>query len=511
MIVTLDKNKKLRLTYDGRSYIIHNHNNHYYIIKDNEKIYCTKEVKEYYKKTKQSQQPKLQPITHTLQMFQMNGNKYAIEKLNKNYCVRRNGIYICTNEVKQVLKQIYGGVPVNISGITTDMIPVKFTPHYRNDYNTRKKFIDSLKLKYDGNNIIKVYGVCHVEERTASESEDSDDEDIDRNYFVVFKDFIKLLQGAYGIIWHSTDITTKYNGKYCTDKSYTNIVVKQFKSNTTIQDATAELERAKVSGANLLIATEKLNVAKAIFNEIDMINKFNEHDLFKESTYARVIKDEDDNSYFIIMEKAYNDLSKIMKTLNKIENNCNYIKVVYSIFLEIYNMFNSCNRVGIENNLYVDVKLENFLYTFKKENDNIILHVIMADYGSFQRIDTELQPVTYTRGDLQISNWKYIAFTIGICLLKLFNITVQLNYPDLENYKKNMSEYFNMFRSKYISTENEITLLKLLLGIKNETDTTYTFLEEENMLTTPEKIIAAFNNYKTSSGCDLILTISPPE
>ena len=38
MIVTLDKNKKLRLTYDGRSYIIHNHGNHYYIMKDNEKI-----------------------------------------------------------------------------------------------------------------------------------------------------------------------------------------------------------------------------------------------------------------------------------------------------------------------------------------------------------------------------------------------------------------------------------------------------------------------------------------
>ena len=57
-----------------------------------------------------------------------------------------------------------------------------------------------------------------------------------------------------------------------------------------------------------------------------------------------------------------------------------------------------------------------------------------------------------------------------------------------------------------------LTVIKvLLLGIKNETDTTYSFLEEENMLTTPEKIIAAFNNYKTSSGCDLILTISPPE
>ena len=161
--------------------------------------------------------------------------------------------------------------------------------------------------------------------------------------------------------------------------------------------------------------------------------------------------------------------------------------------------------------LYVDVKLENFLYTFKKDNDNIILHVIMADYGSFQKIDTELQPVTYTRGDLQISNWKYIAFTLGICLLKLFNISAQLNYPDLENYKVSMSEYFTTFRSNYTSTENEITLLKLLLGIKNETDITYSFLEEENMLTTPEKIIAAFNNYKTSSGCDLILTISPPE
>ena len=61
MIVTLDKNKKLRLTYDGRSYIIHNNDNHYYIMRDNEKIYCTKEVKEYYKKTKQSQQPKSQP------------------------------------------------------------------------------------------------------------------------------------------------------------------------------------------------------------------------------------------------------------------------------------------------------------------------------------------------------------------------------------------------------------------------------------------------------------------
>ena len=105
----------------------HNHDNHYYIMKDNDKIYCTKEVKEYYKKTKQSQQPKSQPITHTLQTFEMNGNKYAIEKLNKNYCVRRNGMYMCTNQVNEIIKQIYGGVPVNIEPEYNQANPNSYT------------------------------------------------------------------------------------------------------------------------------------------------------------------------------------------------------------------------------------------------------------------------------------------------------------------------------------------------------------------------------------------------
>ena len=187
MIVTLDKNKKLRLTYDGRSYIIHNHDNHYYIMKDNDKIYCTKEVKEYYKKTKQSQQPKLQPITHTLQTFEMNGNKYAVEKLNKNYCVRRNGIYICTNEVKQVLKQIYGGVPVNISGPIKDHISIKISPEFRSEYEIRKNFINNLKILYD-KKIVRAYiEIDKIDENIINDPDYDEDENE-----IVFREFGKL-------------------------------------------------------------------------------------------------------------------------------------------------------------------------------------------------------------------------------------------------------------------------------------------------------------------------------
>jgi len=48
-LIKYDKNGKLRITDNSRSYVIHNDNNKYYYMKNNEKISCTAKVNKYKK------------------------------------------------------------------------------------------------------------------------------------------------------------------------------------------------------------------------------------------------------------------------------------------------------------------------------------------------------------------------------------------------------------------------------------------------------------------------------
>ena len=513
MIVSFDKNHKLRLTYDGRSYIIHNHNNHYYINKDNEKIYCTNEVKKFYKNsllTKHQNNVHL-PIIHTLQMFKINEHKYIVEKFNNNYCVHKNGIYLCNNEVQKLTKQIYGGVPVKLSTQILDFVDIS-RPKFREDYETRKNFIDSLVIDLDGGteNIKIIYECPNLF------IEDLDDDDLPPA--IVFKKFIQVSSGAYGRIMFPTekyvpkkDVLEKYNLTNC--KLISDIVVKEFKSTLDREQASIDLTLKEglykadpdnqIKKQDYIIAQRNYLMADAAYREIDMIEKLNRNNLFKESTYARVVRQT--SQVFIIMERAVDNLLNIRQALKKITNNCNYIKIVYAIFNEIYNMYNMCNTVTIINNLYVDIKLENFLFTFN-ENDKI-LQVIMTDYGSFQQINTQLieEYISFNRYDLKTVNWIYVSFALGCCLLKLYNIRINTTFTE-SNYISEVIKYILELNSRNI-TQNEINLLVLLLGIKINSDNTYELLKYNEMLDTPDKIIDTFNSYKNTASCDLTLHI----
>ena len=487
MIVTLDKNKKLRLTYDGRSYIIHNNDNHYYIMKDNEKIYCTKEVKEYYKKTKQSQQPKSQPITHTLQTFEMNGNKYAIEKLNKNYCVRRNGMYICTNEVNEIVKQIYGGVPVNIEPEYNESNPnsyrIKNPKFERFIYDIRKRFINNLEVykKSDGSLLIQTIkaknGIIYYYPLIIYKKSNGD--------IITFKVHNLLSSGSYGI----TGLMKPTIQDPSTDSYY--FVIKIFTQSQK---------------------------DPSILNEINVVEDLYTRKLFTESTYAKVLEVPEISQKYILMELAQGDLYQFYQ-LNYIfllNNPCNAVKLIYAIFHEVYNIFKQSEY------LHADIKLENFLYTNELDsNGNNILHVIMADYGSLGKLNSKVFiknadgsitssgiAITYRKYviDDWINNWENVAFNLGCSILICLSI-IRPNYYKYTSPSDLLNDIPNIFNN-LIGMPNERILIAALLGIKIINDSTpsvrYELVEPDEILDTPEKIKEVFKTYKINKHCNLL-------
>ena len=477
MIVSFDKNHKLRLTYDGRSYIIHNHDNHYYINKDDEKIYCTNEVKKFYKNSSLTKHHKnINPIIHTLQMFEINGHKYVVEKYNNNYCVHKNGMYLCNNEVQQLVKQIYGGVPVNLENSYTR----NDNSFERGSYDDRKEFIDQLEI--------------NISKHTGSLLRSAIVYNGNRIYFPMIyskRDIINfkidkiLNSGSFGITGLMKSIDPLIKKKF---------VIKTFKDYTS---------------SSFIFACYK--------NELEIINDLNIKNLFPESTYARVVDlPSPFSGSYVLMELAEGDLYNFY-SLNKsylIDSPCNSVKLVYGIFHEVYNMFNNSGY------LHADIKLENFLYTHEKGiKGNKVFHVIMADYGSLGKYNQQVgilknSVITYSGialtyrkfGALDwFNNWENVAYSLGCTILNCLGINhFSYVYESPSILLNDAEDIFN----KLVGMPNERKLIASLLGINIINDSTpsvsYELAKDDDILNGPEKIKEAFKQYKITQGCDLL-------
>jgi hypothetical protein len=382
-----------------------------------------------------------------IKRFTHNGHKYILTESEDGHCVRKNGVYMCTKEVSALVKEIRGGALVYLEGNdeSKDNLP-KRVP-----YNESKEFIDNIEIADDDkSNYPPYFPIMKILANNRKE--------------VLFTVEKTLANGGFGItgIMGSKDDSRKF-------------ILKRF------FDKPMDKKLTNASFDQIIKGRDK---------EIDNVNKLHEIDqqtsLFKNTgTYARSIATSDNKSKYVLMELAQGDLFDYNNVYNYIKNNCDCIKIIYSIFLEIKAIF---EKTGL---LYSDTKLENFLYTHDNNNN---FYVIMADYGSLAPenevpfniikdaqgnnkknaqglIEVEFTGLATTYKPLNVkildwkNNWKNVAYSLGCALIILLYNEHLSRYEFLQS-REYFIEILTMAKSENMNIYN---LLVSLLG-QNEQD-----------------------------------------
>ena len=353
----------------------------------------------------------------TIKKFIHDGNKYIIEQLENNYCVRKGKTYMCNKDVKTLTKQIRGGVPVELSNDTSEK-NVKRIP-----YEERKKFLDNLEITSP--NDFSPYFPIMQDKETGTK-------------FTLTK---TLQQGSFGIAGLMASKETP---------------PRQFVLKIFFDDPKYKEHRPAA-----ILARDR---------EIEVIDRLNKEGLLEESIYAKTITYNKVNKY-VLMELGQSDLFSFLELVydNKLQlTPCDCVKIAYSIFKEVLYIF---EKTGL---LYSDIKLENFLYTHTPED---VLHIVMADYGSLADYDVtfgEGVTTTYIKvppGAVQSrwvwkNNWDNVGFILGIVIIQLLG-EYQESADKISEYNTVM-KIINHLPAKLL--KNEKILLNALTQLKNEPD-----------------------------------------
>jgi hypothetical protein len=381
----------------------------------------------------------------TIKKFTCEGHKYVIEQIENNYCVRKGKTYMCTKEVKALIKQLRGGFPVYLSKDDSEK-NVKRIP-----YEERKEFLDNLIIIAPGD--VEPYFPIIQDKTTGVE-------------FTLNR---ILQQGSYGIAGLMTS-------KETTPRQF---VLKMFFD----------------TPGGILGRDRELNV----------IDRLNSENLLEESIYAKTITYTDKNSKkeskYVLMELGQNDLfSFLEKDYYKDLTHCDCIKIVYAIFKEVLYIF---EKTGL---LYSDIKLENFLYTHVPPNDT--LHIVMADYGSLADYDvsfgegvvtTYLKNTTGKASFRWKNNWDNVGFVLGVVILQLF--AEYLEPLDIKDKLDKNLEYKTVeYTIRKLPEKGLKGYLKEKILLKSLTELHNKKPDDPDDLT---RIKQAFKDYESATGCNL--------
>jgi hypothetical protein len=390
-------------------------------------------------------------VKRIVKRFTYNGNKYIITETNEGHCIRKNGIYICTKEVRALVKELRGGVIVSLEGDDTSIHIVK-----RPIYKDFKEFLN--KVEIVSTNTVEFQGFPTMKILDSKGN----------TRIFILKDILQ--KGAFGEtgIMHSN----KHPYKFALKRFFDNSENKNLKELKLIEKG----RDREIANVNIL------NNIEGLFESV--------------GTYAKTIVSDDGKSKYILMELAQGDLLDLLDT-DIVKNPCNCIKIIYAIFTEIVNIYEKTSPKL----LYSDVKLENFLYS---HDDNNNLHIIMADYGGLaeenlglttKNPDTNIEEPSGISTSFVPSNtkhwentWKNVAYGLGCSLLYLLNDDSLCT--NLQYFKNKADKHRNVVKDSLnkIQDENIKLLLIMLLG---EDENGY--LNKSDIQDTPQRIDDAFN------------------
>jgi hypothetical protein len=376
--------------------------------------------------------------------FTHNGHKYVITETTNGHCVRKNGLYMCTKEVRALIKEIRGGALVYLEGTdaSKDQLPKRLP------YDESKKFIDKIEIADDDkSNYPPYFPIMKIVNADGKE--------------VLFTLEKTLASGSFGITGIMGSSDKNDTRKFILKRFFDKPMDKQL-TNTPLDQVIKGRDKEIENVNNLRELDEKTQFFKTI------------------GTYARTVATPDNKSKYVLMELAQGDLFDYNDIYNNDKNNCDCIKIIYAIFLEIKAIF---EKTGL---LYSDTKLENFLYT---HDNNGNFYVIMADYGGLAReneasynilkdengnnklnaqgliqleytgLATSYKPLNVKVLDWK-NNWKNVAYSLGCSLIVLLYNKHHSMYDILQS-----KEYFiEIFRMAKSENRNIYNLLVSLLG-----------------------------------------------